>query len=463
MGFNVSLYTFSKKINSTARPSAPIVTYSCVLKEPCGILNPVIALNLGKAYSPYARNYAYIPDFDRYYFVKEWTFQNGLWYASLEVDALASWRDSIGASSCYILRSSAIHDGTILDTTYPATNITTLEESQGTTPWETDDIQNGMFVVGVAGQNTTYYLFTYTGLQLFFDYLFSDMYAADLTDNWSGVFPQLKAQTNPLQYITQVMWIPFTTFGTDVSTIRVGWVDVPVAAWRVDGSGIRSGQSDFILRNHPQSDRGSYLNNAPYSHYMLFYPPWGTIPLDADVCANAATISALWNVDLRTGQGTLVISAGDGETTSHIMSWTHSQVGVHYQVSQVINKGYGIGNTFLPAISTAANVLSGNVAGIASTAAAEIGNFAASKVPSATTIGSNGGINALRGYPALQYEFKNVVDEDNAHRGKPLCTVCQISSIPGYIVVANAYISLAATQIEKNAIISFMEGGFYYE
>lgn len=463
MGFNVSLYTFSKKINSTARPTTPDGTYSCILKEPCGVLNPVIGLNLGRAYSPAVHNYAYIPEFDRYYFVREWTFQNALWYATLEVDALASWKDTIGSSTCYVLRSSSSYDGTILDTTYPGTVTTTLEESQGTSPWITDDIQNGMFVVGVAGQNTTYYLFTYSSLQLFFEYLFSDVYAADLTDNWSLTYPQLKAQTNPLQYITSIMWMPFVTFGTDVSTIRVGWVDVPVAAWRVDGSGIRAGQSDFILRRHPQVSRGSYLNNAPYSNYMLFYPPWGTIPLDADVCANANTISAIWLVDLRTGQGTMTISAGDGVTTTHVMSWVHTQVGLHYQVSQVINKGYGIGNTFAPAISTAANALSGNYAGIASTVAGEIGNYAASKVPSATTIGSNGGIDSLRGLPALQYEFKQVVNEDLAHRGRPLCANRQINSLSGYIKVANAYIDIATTQNEKNSIISYMEGGFYFE
>lgn len=464
MGFDINLYTFTKKANSTLRPNVqPDGTYSIVLKESCSIINPEVIFNFGLTYNPSTHNYAYIPSFSRYYFIKDWTFENGLWHAKLEIDTLATWRDYIGLTNCYILRSAADYNGTLLDTSYPAKSVSALEESQGTSPWITDTLENGIFIVGVAGQNTTYYIFTYSSLQVFFEYLFSDVYASDVTTNWSSVFPQLKAQLNPLQYITSVMWMPFITFGAEVSTIRVGWANVPVAAWMVDGSGLRYGQTDFILRRHPQQARGTYLNNAPYSNYMLFYPPWGTITLDAEVCANATTISAIWGVDLRTGQGTLTIASGDGITATHIMSWTHSQVGVHYQVSQVINKGYGIGNTFAPAISTTANMLSGNFAGAASTIAGEVGNYAASKVPSATTIGSNGGIDSLRGLPALQYEFKNVADEDLLNRGRPLCAMRQINSLTGYIKVANAYIEIAATQLERETIIQHMEGGFYYE
>jgi hypothetical protein len=319
-----------------------------------------------------------------------------------------------------------------------------------------------MFVVGVAGQKTTYYLFTYSSLDSFFSYLFSDDYAEALTAGWSTTYPQLKAQTNPLQYITSIMWIPFITTATGVTTIRVGWVDVLVdfgLVFRVDGSGLRYGESNWELRRHPQASRGDYLNNAPYSNYMLFYPPWGLISLDPDVMANSTTISAIWGVDLRTGQGTLAIAGGD----LHQMSWLHSQVGVSYQVSQVVNRGFGLGNLIPSAIGTASNILSGNIAGAVTTAFSSIGNAAGAKIPSATTIGSNGGLDTLRGIPAMQYEFKLVVDDDNVHRGRPLCENRQLNTIPGYIKVANAYINIASTQQEKEAIISYMEGGFFYE
>jgi hypothetical protein len=179
--------------------------------------------------------------------------------------------------------------------------------------------------------------------------------------------------------------------------------------------------------------------------------------------ANSNTISALWGVDLRTGQGTLTIGCGNGYTFSHTLSWLHSQVGVHYQVSQVVNRGYGVGNTFAPIMAASTSAAFGNATGAVTAVAAEIGNFAASKIPSATTIGSNGGLDSLRGNPAMQYEWKHIVDDDIAHLGRPLCEDRQINTIPGYIKTANAYISTKATLREKETILAYMNGGFYYE
>jgi hypothetical protein len=461
MGFTVDLYTFSKEANSTARPTSAAASYSCVIKEPCGILNPTIKLNLGLTANPHTYNYAYIPTFGRYYFIREWTFQDALWHAAMDVDALASWKDSIGNSTCYVLRSAAQFSPAIVDTSYQGTNDTTLDVDFATSPWSISDIANGSFIVGVAGQSTTYYIMTAAALDYLFNYMFSDVYAAALVGaEWLGLYPQLKAQTNPLQYITSIMWVPFTATGTEVTSIRVGWVNIPMSAcWKVSGSGLRGGTTTFTIRRHPQAARGEYLNNAPFSHYSLFFPPWGNIPLEADIIANCATLNALTYVDLRTGGGTLAIFGDE----NHLMSIMHAQVGISYQVSQVLNRGAGGLNLLAPVLSTAANILTGNVAGASATIAAEIGNLAAAKIPSATTIGSMGGMNALTGDPALQYEFKKIVDEDINHRGRPLCSNYKISDLSGYIQVANAAIDIAATQTERTAITGFMEGGFFYE
>ena len=42
MSFAVSLYTFAKKVNSTAIPSTADGTYNCRIKDTCSILNPTI-------------------------------------------------------------------------------------------------------------------------------------------------------------------------------------------------------------------------------------------------------------------------------------------------------------------------------------------------------------------------------------------------------------------------------------
>ena len=73
MSFQVSLFQFSKKENSTGRPAAGSGAYfSCVLKDGTGVLNPVITLDMGLNESPTKYNYAYINTFGRYYFINEW-------------------------------------------------------------------------------------------------------------------------------------------------------------------------------------------------------------------------------------------------------------------------------------------------------------------------------------------------------------------------------------------------------
>lgn len=467
MGFDVHLYVFSKKVNSTARPTGTPITHSCIIKDPCGILSPTIGLNLGLSDSPYATNYAYIPAFNRYYFIREWTFENAIWYATLEVDSLATWKTEIGAQTCYVLRSSQSYDGDILDTTYPATGTTTFYRDEQTSPW-TPVFSLGRFIVGISGINTRYYVFTETTLNEFLGYIFSDDYAAKLTTNWVSMFPGLKAQCNPLQYITSIMWIPFIpTSTTDVATIKTGWVSVPLTGKMITTIGfdafLYTTSLTFTIARHPQASRGGYLNNSAHSSYSLFFPPWGKIQLDPDACANSTQIIAECNIDLRTCEGTLIIK----NESEFVLSKLHAQIGVPHQVTQIVAKGYGIANVIQPAVGAATGAmvggLPGTVAGTIVGAVSQIGNMASSWIPTATTIGTNGGIDSLMGAPSLQHEFKEIVSEDLNHRGRPLCANRQINTLSGFIMVADADIDLSSTKEEQDTIRNYMEGGFFYE
>ena len=111
----VSLYTFSKEKNSTVRPSGDGTRFSCILKDSSGTMAPVIKLDIGLNNSPSGYNYAYIPDFRKYYYVSEWVFEDRLWVAYLEEDTLATWRDYIGNQMFYVLRAANGSDGNITD------------------------------------------------------------------------------------------------------------------------------------------------------------------------------------------------------------------------------------------------------------------------------------------------------------------------------------------------------------
>ena len=60
-------------------------------------------------------------------------------------------------------------------------------------------------------------------------------------------------------------------------------------------------------------------------------------------------------------------------------------------------------------------------------------------------------------------QFHEVVDEDLAQRGRPLCKAVQISTLSGYILVNDPDVSIAGTKEENQQIKSYMSNGFYYE
>ena len=70
------------------------------LREESSVINPTILVENSNL-SVY--NYAYIPDFNRYYFVSEITsVRNGLWRVSLKCDVLESFKKDILNLSCIV-------------------------------------------------------------------------------------------------------------------------------------------------------------------------------------------------------------------------------------------------------------------------------------------------------------------------------------------------------------------------
>ena len=63
------------------------------LKEETSIINPVVLMELE---NPALYNYAYIPEFNRYYFITDMVaVRNGLWRVSMHVDVLESFKTSL--------------------------------------------------------------------------------------------------------------------------------------------------------------------------------------------------------------------------------------------------------------------------------------------------------------------------------------------------------------------------------
>ena len=461
MAIDVNFYTFYKKPNSTKRPGGTGTTYKCNLIEPTSFTAPDIALVVPA--KPTAFNYAYIPEFSRYYFIQDWAYSAGLWRASLSVDVLASFKDYIGSQRQYVLRSSAKSDGKIVDTMYPTKNSPTTVfsyspdiEGDGGNPFKSD-FTDGIYIVGIINSDSgaigcvSYYVFNNSQFRAFCNTLMG-------TSGWmyngiEEIGEELtKVLFNPFQYIASCVWLPVSNIATggSVGAIPYGWWTLSASASRLGGSSKLAG-ANFKIPKHPQSGRGAYLNGSPFSRYMLSWPCFGQFALDPDIMGVSSNLYAQCFIDPVSGLGTLNIM-----TEKASLITTQTQVGVPIQIAQM---AANYGGTAGSVINAFANGIVGNIGG----ALSSIGDAVSNAMPQLTTMGKNGGAGAYMFPPVLDTTFYSVVDDDVEHLGRPLCQDVLPSSIPGYMLCADVEIEIPGTKPEMENIVSLMESGFYYE
>lgn len=87
------------------------------LKEDTNLLNPTIKISTSS--NVLAANYAYIPDFDRYYYIAEKEYSQQHMFLYLKCDVLMSHATAIKACTCTARRSSSKYNSYINDPDYP--------------------------------------------------------------------------------------------------------------------------------------------------------------------------------------------------------------------------------------------------------------------------------------------------------------------------------------------------------
>ena len=465
MSFKVHLYTLGKRDNSTKQPTGTGTVYDCILKDGCGIIDPTIKLDIGLASNPSGFNYAYIPDFNRYYFINEWYFEDRLWTAMLKVDVLATYKSAIGSASLYVLRAHSDHDGRVIDTLYPAKTGCSFTPVSQTNPWNT----TGIFVVGIVTQDSAfgsidYYVMDAGQLRSMClaltdpTTIIDPAYDFDLMDAAAGL--QL-ALVDPMQYIKTCIMLPVAV--ADITNVGTAGT-INVYRWPAGtGSKIyptsRINKSfTFNIPDHPDAaTRGDYLNSKPYTAATLTIPPFGCIEIDTSVTCNASTLNVDVEVDPITGKGILVVSCN-----SIILNRVEAQIGVPISLSSVTRDYIGAASSALGAVGGAVSGFMGNIGGFLG-AASNIGNAVEALMPRANTIGTTGTFAANHGDFELDFQFFRPVDDDPVHNGRPLCKMKTISSMSGYLLIQDGDVAISGTSAEDAMIRSYLESGFYYE
>lgn len=464
-----TFYQFAKRTNSTKRPSGG-QEFGIDLKAPCNIIDPEI--KIATQNDPTGYNYCYLPTFSRYYWVKNWTYSDGLWKASLTVDTLASYRDQIGYSTEYVVRSSAKYNGTISDGLYPAT----AEVRSVTSAFQggfSETISGGFFVIGFIAKAAnsigaiTYVVMTPGNVKKLSAKLLTDVSYLSI-DNAEISDSLTKVLFNPYQYIVSCNYFPFdvaklTAHLPLVSKVDVGWWSIDVPCWILGADNNNLTKSVNVgIPKHPQAaSRGGYCNASPYTDYTIFLQPFGVIPLDASKLWGANTLSIQYVVDLFTGDSILRILTN----TNQLVYETTAKLGVSIQLSNIaFDIPSGSGGLLQTGIAAA---FGGLQAAFSGGSISDVGNgiLNAAQATNADVAskGATGSTIAFDTVPYIVARFKILVDDNNEHHGRPLCQRVQLFSIPGFIMVDDPDIALPATAAEIDSVKSYMKNGFFLE
>ena len=489
----ITLYSgFDKKVNSTKQPTGG-TAFTGYLREPCSAYAPVFKIErLSSDASPSPYTFAYIPAFSRYYFVEDWVWADGLWEAHLKVDVLASFKTEIGNTSEYILRTDSTTDFNeyITDTTYPATTDVETHTYNLQNVFNVD-LHTGCYIVGIiSSYNVTnpvgaisYYAMTAIQFGALKNFLFTnsnlevmeiiDQSGQDLLANLPKEL--IKVLYNPYQYIASCMWFPFgisaITSKSAVSTINIGWWEYQLSGYSIYAQSLEIGNETFTFDHHPQaSTRGSYLDYAPYSVRYLI-GRFGTIALDSFKFKYGDNGKISYLIDLINGHCIAKVSVASGNLEK-VIAQRPFLLGVPVQIAQVgtdflgitMTANNAIGNTFNSVMN---GLTSGGVAGAIVNGVQQtingIGNTLQSAMPIVETSGSNGSFLSPVNDTKYVVTYYPIVDEDIAHRGRPLCEIRQINTLSGFVLCAEGDLDISCYDNERKEITRYLTEGFFWE
>lgn len=481
MAFQVTLYeNFSKKINSTKIPDESVIsrTFEAVeIKEQSSLINPVIKFMFDGSVKFVEYNYAYIPYFNRYYFIDNIVFNMGRLEAYLSCDVLASYKSYIGNSSQYVLRSSALQNVDIQDIHYPLTNNVT-NKKVSISPIFASGLDDGVYIVGIVNSATntrgctSYYAMTNAQFRALSHFLLSDPTYLNIDAEEISLALQ-KALINPMQYITSIVWLPIKNFDIGTEPIKIGWWDtVGVTGKLISEYPIKNYSFDVQLHKHPQTNtRGDWVNGNTGTQISLLLPPFGKIALDANKIVHNEKITISVDVDIVTGGATIsVFGKKNSETIedgsySGLLYYAEAMIGVNMSVNSIVQ------NSDFYSMQTLLNVQGFSVGSIINSVnrifetSVDPGIATAFIAPNYSSVksGGNGSIAPLDTLPELIFDFFQFAPDNNGDFGRPLCEVHKISELPGFVLCGSNELAIPGTREESEKIGNFLTGGFFYE
>lgn len=477
----VRFYNFSKKRNSTALPSSTYTEKEVRWKEATSVHDPVVEISGGPNTS---FTYAYIPDWDKYYFVEDYTSvdYNRTEY-NLTEDVMGSHVSEISACSCRVVFCTNPYYSTLND---PRIGIHTTKETH--TSYGSAILNStGCYVLTVlnginpgTGLGTTYIL-KQSCLQQIASW-FTQKYDDFITQFFKG---------SPMEGVFSLVWVPFafpSGAGLAPTEIYIGTrgmvadgFTIPTDSVRQLTDGLFETKYATLATNlrYPATD---FRAVEPYTTGTLLLPGIGVVEVNQSDFLNGS-IYIQCVQDYLTGDMVYKINNGSTFTSENILATYTCNVGTQCPLGQITTNANGaVGglSTIAGGLATGAfGLLTGNAMaalGGAGAVAAGASSFAlAANKRQASVSGTTGGriwsyLHIVGTFGIPQHTEVSVDTEDPedssgyiAIKGRPLDEVVTISSCSGYIECDDASVTISGSDRERNEINEMLNSGFYYE
>lgn len=444
----IILYHFSKRKNSTKRPTGQGTSVPCLLKSNTTFQNPVFKLKLPL---DNALQYNYMKWADHYYFINSTvSLNNDMVEISASEDVLATYRTEIGNYTCFIERS-AKKTTLANDSMYIPTNDWVIQSTIVGQPINT--FVNGyarnylLRTISVEGIST-YYV---TGSQL--DDLMEFMYTyGSIPDVIESAVTRLLF--NPFQYLVDLKWLPFrlSSFLNIADSIKLGYWDSNVTAALINDATCTFSY-DLNLGNPLYADTDFRFYNPAFSKYSVKLPFVGIIPINPTK-THKGQLKATYNFDAVSGMADVWLTSGSDE-------YGHFQC----QLAVPVQIGYAttnIGQLTTSLIDVGTSLASGNPIGAITNT---LGAFQSVTSPEPNMVGTVGNISSILNNMdanSICYACTSI-DPDGSSEGYVDGTIRSISALSGFLKCRNASIQIAGFEGDQEQVNSYLNNGFYFE
>lgn len=445
----IVLFHFSKRKNSTKRPTEQGTTVPCLLKSATTFQNPTFILQ--KPMNDMLQ-FNYAKWADHYYFIDSTTSINaGQTEISCTEDVLATYKNEISNYTCFIERS--INQTTLAnDTMYIPTNDWVLstrnvshKEKIMTSTYSQQYIIRVVSRTGVA----SYYI---NGDQLnnLLDYMYTE---SNFTDVITDAITKL--MFDPFKYIVDLKWIPFVENAfknNNNEAIQLGFWDSGVMAKRIDEDTVVNFSYSFAFNNPLYSITDFRYYTPSFSNYFIKLPFIGVVALNPYKINES--VNALYQFDATSGLCNVFLQSMKVVFASY-----------QFQLSVPVQIGYAstnIAQLTTSAVSLVSAGLQGNIAqGISS--GIEAGRSITA--PEVSMLGTIGNISNILNNQILEFNSYacTSIEPDGASEGYADGTVRSISGLSGYIKCRNASIEISGFTGDQEAVNNYLNSGFYYE